>query len=132
MLNILMVDDEPDLDLLIQQRFRTEIKEKRLSFTFARNGTKALEVLAKGTPYDLVVTDLNMPEMNGIELLIQVKKHYPTLKMLVISAYSDQDNIRLATSAGADGFLFKPLDFQEFQSKINACAQSVAQETAAR
>jgi sigma-B regulation protein RsbU (phosphoserine phosphatase) len=121
MLNILMVDDEPDLDLLIQQRFRQDIKAHRLSFTFARHGTQALTILAGDKAFDLVVTDLNMPEMNGIELLLQVKKHYPNVKMLVISAYSDQENIRMATNAGADGFLFKPLNFQEFEEKIHTC-----------
>lgn len=119
MLNILMVDDEPDLDILIQQRFRKEIRDQQIAFTFARNGGQAIRLL-KDTLFDMVVTDLNMPEMNGIELILQAKKLYPDIHMFVISAYSDQDNIRLATNAGADGFLFKPLNFKEFEEKINS------------
>lgn len=121
MLHILMVDDEPDLDLLIQQRFRRDVKEGRLKFTFARNGERALKELEQHPEIALIVTDLNMPEMNGIELLLQVKKLYSDKKMIVISAYSDQDSIKTAQNAGADGFLFKPLSFKEFQEKITEC-----------
>ncbi len=121
MLHILMVDDEPDLDMLIQQRFRHDIKTGHLKFTFARNGERALHELEKHQDITLVVTDLNMPEMNGIELLLKVKKLYPAKKIIVISAYSDQDSITTAKNAGADGFLFKPLSFKEFEEKINEC-----------
>ena len=124
MLHILMVDDEPDLDMLIQQRFRREVKAGQFSFSFARNGERALDILKSKPDISLVVTDLNMPEMNGIELLIQVKKSFPEKKMIVISAYSDQDSIKTATNAGADGFLFKPLNFQDFEYKIRECTDT--------
>ncbi|HBN22167.1 MAG TPA: hypothetical protein DD412_02890 [Holosporales bacterium] len=126
MLHILMVDDEPDLDMLIQQRFRREIREGQFSFSFSRNGERALEILRENPDISLIVTDLNMPEMNGIELLIQVKKSFPEKKMIVISAYSDQDSIKTATNAGADGFLFKPLNFQDFEHRIRECAASAS------
>lgn len=126
MLHILMVDDEPDLDMLIQQRFRREVKEGQFGFSFARNGESALNVLKENPDISLVVTDLNMPEMNGIELLIQVKKRFPEKKMIVISAYSDQDSIKTATNAGADGFLFKPLNFQDFELRIRECTASLS------
>jgi len=119
-----MVDDEPDLDMLIQQRFRREVKAGQFSFSFARNGERALDILKSKPDISLVVTDLNMPEMNGIELLIQVKKSFPEKKMIVISAYSDQDSIKTATNAGADGFLFKPLNFQDFEYKIRECTDT--------
>ena len=125
MLHILMVDDEPDLDLLIQQRFRRDVQANRLKFTFARNGECALKELEQHPQIGLIVTDLNMPKMNGIELLLQVKKLYPNKKMLVISAYSDQDSIKTAKNAGADGFLFKPLNFKEFDEKILACENAL-------
>ena len=125
MLHILMVDDEPDLDMLIQQRFRRDIKAGRLQFTFARNGERALQQLESHSEIGLIVTDLNMPEMNGIELLLQVKKLYPSKRMIVISAYSDQESIKTAKNAGADGFLFKPLNFKEFDEKIQESEESL-------
>lgn len=121
MLHILMVDDEPDLDMLIKQRFRHSVKVGDLKLSFARNGLVALESLAeyqKETPVDLVVSDLNMPEMNGMELLLKGKPLYPEVKFYIISAYSDQESIQKAKSAGADGFLVKPLDFKELDSII--------------
>lgn len=118
-----MVDDEPDLDLMIQQRFRHEVKGGQFQFSFARNGELALKTLETNSDIALVVTDLNMPEMNGIELLIQVKKGFPDKKIIVISAYSDQDSIKTATNAGADGFLFKPLNFKEFEQKLMECSR---------
>ncbi len=121
MLHVLMVDDEPDLDMLIQQRFRRETKAGQFKFSFARNGERALDTLKANPDIALVVTDLNMPEMNGIELLLQVKKAFPDKKMIVISAYSDQDSIKTATHAGADGFLFKPLNFKEFEQRLLGC-----------
>ena len=120
MLHILMVDDEPDLDLLIQQRFRKKIKEGVFQFSFARNGESAKQILTEHSDVRLVITDLNMPEMNGIQLLIYVKKRYPTINLIVISAYSDSNNTLFAKNAGASDFLFKPLDLNEFEEKLNA------------
>jgi adenylate cyclase len=120
MLHILMVDDEPDLDFLIQQRFRNEIKVGVFQFSFARNGEAAKQILAEHSDIRLLITDLNMPEMNGIQLLIYVKKHHPTINLMVTSAYSDSTNTLFAKSAGATDFLCKPLDLNELEKKFNA------------
>ena len=113
-----MVDDEPDLDLLIQQRFRRQIQAGEFDFTFARNGKTALDFLEKHPDIKLVITDLNMPEMNGIELLLQIKKRFADKKVIVISAYSDRDSIQMAKNAGASDFLCKPINLVEFEQKI--------------
>lgn len=118
MLSILMVDDEPDLDLLIQQRFYKEIKSNQYKFLFARHGEEALRYLEQNPDVQLVITDLNMPQMNGIQLLLNVKKKAPDKKVIVMSAYSDQENIETAKKAGACDFLVKPLNFQTFERKL--------------
>lgn len=124
MLRILMVDDEPDLDLLIQQRFRKKVKEGQMSLTFARHGLEAIEHIdhadAPSQRPHIVITDLNMPEMNGLELLIHIKKMRPEILVYIVSAYSDQDSVRTAKNAGADGFLFKPLNFSELDEIVDA------------
>jgi DNA-binding NtrC family response regulator len=113
-----MVDDEPDLDLLIKQRFRREISKRTYKFSFARNGAQALRALKINPDIKLVVTDLNMPEMNGIELMIQLRSRFPQVKNMVISAYSDHDSITTARRAGAIDFITKPIDFVEFERKL--------------
>jgi CheY-like chemotaxis protein len=119
-----MVDDEPDLDLLVQQRFRREISNGIYKFSFARNGTQALQTLEVNPDIKLVVTDLNMPEMNGIELMIQLRSHFPHVKNMVISAYSDGDSIATARRAGAIDFITKPVDFGEFEQKLQHIKQA--------
>ena len=122
MLRVLMVDDEPDLDLLIQQRFRKKIKEGIVSINFARNGSEATDMIdhaeSPSKRPHIVVTDLNMPEMNGLELLIHIKKQYPEINVYIVSAYSDQDSVKTAKNAGADGFLFKPINFSDLDEII--------------
>lgn len=113
-----MVDDEPDLDLLIQQRFRREITAGIYKFSFARNGSQALETLETAHDIKLVVTDLNMPQMNGVELLIKLRQFFPHVKNIVISAYSDGESILSAKKAGAVDFIPKPINFQEFEQKL--------------
>ncbi len=122
MLHILMVDDEPDLDMLIQQRFRRAVKAGDIKLSFARNGLLALKSLSeqkKTTPIDLVISDLNMPEMNGLELLLKANFLYPQVKFYIISAYSDQESIQKAKNSGAKGFLVKPLNFKELDEIID-------------
>lgn len=118
-LEVLMVDDEPDLDFLIKQRFRHKIQQGELTFHFARNGTQALEVLENNPTISHVITDLNMPQMNGLELLLQVKNHYPYICNVVISAYGDQQTIQEALNIGASYFLTKPLNFADFEKILN-------------
>lgn len=114
-----MVDDEPDLDILIKQKFRKRIAAEELSFSFARNGREALSKLEAANDIFLVVTDLNMPEVNGIELVMHVRKKSQTLPIIIVSAYSDRESIDAAKAAGANDFLCKPLRLSELEAKID-------------
>lgn len=114
---ILVVDDEPDVESLISFKFRREIRQEKYAFSFASNGAEAFEkVVAAATneaDIDLVMTDLNMPVMDGLELLTQLNALTQTPRTVVVSAYSDMDNIRAAMNQGAFDFLTKPLNFQD-------------------
>jgi CheY-like chemotaxis protein len=90
---ILVVDDEPDLELLITQRFRAKIKNKEFAFEFAGNGIEALRKLESGTSFDLLLTDINMPGMDGLTLLTRLKELNLLFKAIVVSAYGDLQNI---------------------------------------
>ncbi len=120
---ILVVDDEPDLELLVRQKFRRLIREKELEFAFARNGAEALERLREDPQTDLVLTDINMPVMDGLALLSRITELDSTIKTVVISAYSDMGNIRTAMNRGAYDFLTKPIDFEDLTTTINKTAQ---------
>lgn len=117
-LNVLMVDDEPDLDVLMRGRFRREIKAEQLTLMFALNGAEALRILKKNPTIDCVLTDLNMPEINGLELLWRIKKEWPTIKVHVISAYGDKDSETAALRQGAESFVTKPIDFSKLKELI--------------
>src|SRR5690349_17248261 len=93
---ILVVDDETDLPLLIQQRFRKEIRDKSLEFRFASNGVEALAVMEGEPDIDIVLSDINMPEMDGLTLLSKITDKGPMPKAVIVSAYGDLDNIRVA------------------------------------
>jgi PAS domain S-box-containing protein len=113
---ILVVDDEPDLELLIRQKFRKKIRLKELQFLFASNGVEALAKLQAEPHIDMILTDINMPEMDGLTLLTQLSAlNYPTLKTVVISAYGDLERIRVAMNRGAFDFLTKPIDLQDLE-----------------
>ncbi len=128
---ILVVDDEPDLEHLIRQRFRKEIRQKQLQFIFAHNGFEALEKLQAEPDIDIVLTDIYMPEMNGLTLLTKLNELYPIIKAVIISAYSDIENIRTAMNRGAFDFLTKPLDLQDLEITTNKTLQHVQQMKAA-
>ena len=117
---VLVVDDEPDLELLIRQRFRHHIKNGQYIFEFALNGKEALKKLKENADFDAVMTDINMPEMDGLTLLARLKDddkgHY--YKAIVISAYSDLINIRTAMNRGAFDFLTKPIDFSDLEATL--------------
>src|ERR1700719_4014422 len=115
---ILVVDDEADLETLIQQKFRHQIREGTASFLFARDGVEALSVLATNPDVDLVVTDLNMPRMDGLSLLQKLQESDQKLSTVVVSAYGDMSNIRTAMNRGAFDFLTKPIDFLDFETTI--------------
>lgn len=116
---ILVVDDELSLERLIKQRFRKQIKAKELEFIFVSNGLEALSLLEASSDVDLILTDIRMPEMDGLTLLDKIKKVDPTLKAVVVSAYDELKNIRTAMNRGAFDFLTKPIDFNDLEITIN-------------
>lgn len=128
---ILVVDDEPDLEHLIRQKFRKEIRQKQLQFIFAHNGFEALEKLQAEPDIDIVLTDIYMPEMNGLILLNKLNELYPIIKAVIISAYGDIENIRTAMNCGAFDFLTKPLDLHDLEITTNKTLQHVQQMKAA-
>ena len=115
---ILVVDDEPDLELLIRQTFMMQIYRNEYEFMFAQNGLEAIESLQNNAAIDLMLTDINMPKMDGLTLLSKIKDHHPSLKSIVISAYGDADNIRTAKSRGAIDFVTKPIDLDSLEITI--------------
>ena len=107
---ILVVDDEPDLQLMINQKFRKQVRDNELSFTYAKSGVEALQKLRENGEMDVVLTDINMPEMDGLTLLAKLNEQYPLLKAVIVSAYGDMANIRMALNRGAFDFVTKPID----------------------
>jgi len=122
---ILVIDDEPLLEYLILQLFRHQISTHEFEFYFAINGVQALEKLQSDGSFDLVLTDINMPEMDGLTLLENLPAIDPTLKAVVVSAYGDMQNIRTAMNRGAFDFLTKPIDFADLKITINKTLEFV-------
>lgn len=121
-MKILVVDDEKDVKSLFEMRFRKEIKSNKVEFNFAYSGEEALEILNEMLPEAvLVLSDINMPGMNGLELLEQIKGKYknPPPVVMMITAYGDENNRKTAESLGADDFLTKPVDFPYLKEKLN-------------
>ena len=116
---VLIVDDEPDLEVLIRQRFRRKIKEGEFEFVFAHNGDEALTKLKEDPDLDVVMSDINMPVMDGLTLLSRLTDINRVLKAVIVSAYGDLPNIRTAMNRGAYDFLVKPIDFQDFEVTLN-------------
>ncbi len=116
---LLVVDDEADLELLIRQKFRHQIRNGDIQFVFARSGVEALQKLAEDSTIDLVLTDINMPEMDGLTLLQKLNELNRLLKAIIVSAYGDMENIRTAMNRGASDFVTKPIDFQDLEITIN-------------
>ena len=115
---ILVVDDEVDLEPLMLQRMRRDIRSGRYSFVFAHNGVEALEKLSEDDSIDMVLSDINMPQMDGLTLLEQIPKVDPNIKSVIVSAYGDMKNIRTAMNRGAFDFVTKPLDFTDLRITI--------------
>jgi adenylate cyclase len=115
---ILVVDDEPDLETLVQQRFRRQIRGGEFGFRFARDGVEALDMLASGSDVDMVVSDINMPRMDGLTLLEKIQETADPLSTVIVSAYGDMANIRTAMNRGAFDFLTKPIDFVDLETTI--------------
>jgi adenylate cyclase len=115
---ILVVDDEPDLELLIQQKFRHQIREGTVIFLFARDGVDALAQLQSNGAIDMVVTDINMPRMDGLSLLQKLQETEDKPSTIIVSAYGDMANIRTAMNRGAFDFLTKPIDLPDLEATI--------------
>ena len=124
---ILVVDDEPDLEQLVLQSMRREIRGGRYSFAFARNGAEALERLNGEDEIDIVITDINMPKMDGLTLLEQIPAYGPRYSCMVVSAYGDMKNVRAAMNRGAFDFLNKPIDFEDLRHTIDKSMAHLAQ-----
>ncbi|MDE0679626.1 MAG: SpoIIE family protein phosphatase [Gammaproteobacteria bacterium] len=116
---ILMVDDEPDLEQLVRQRMRREIRSGQYAFLFAGDGVEALETLGEHSDIDLVLSDINMPRMDGLTLLEKIPDIDTDLRSVVISAYGDMKNIRAAMNRGAFDFVTKPIDFDDLRVTID-------------
>ncbi|MCG2459241.1 response regulator [Flavobacteriaceae bacterium F89] len=120
-MKILVVDDEKDVKILFQQRFRKEIKKGELNFVFAFSGEDALNIMkTMEQEAVLILSDINMPGMSGLELLETIKKNYvkPPPVVMMITAYADEENHTMAKKLGADDFLTKPLDFKLLKEKL--------------
>ncbi len=115
---ILVVDDEPDLEALILQKFRRKIGDGSVTFTFARDGVEALTALKANGDIDLVVTDINMPRMDGLTLLQKLQEDEEMVSTIIVSAYGDMSNIRTAMNRGAFDFVTKPIDFPDLEATI--------------
>lgn len=118
MAKILVVDDEADLEVLIKQKFRQKIREQQYEFLFAINGRHALEQLEQHKDVELVLSDINMPEMDGLTLLAKLNEKNLLLKSVVVSAYGDMENIRTAMNRGAFDFVTKPVNFTDLELTI--------------
>ncbi|GAB1543534.1 hypothetical protein NUACC21_62090 [Scytonema sp. NUACC21] len=129
---ILVVDDEPDLELLLRQVFRKKIREKQFNLIFAHNGLQALEKLRSEPDVDIVLTDIYMPEMDGLALLNHINELYPIVKAVIISAYGDLENIRTAMNRGAFDFLTKPINFLDLEITTNKTLEHVQRMKAVR
>ena len=116
---ILVVDDEPDLEPLLLQRMRRAIRAGRYEFVFAGNGLEALQKLDQDEEIDMVLSDINMPQMDGLTLLEQIPDVNPNIRSVIISAYGDMKNIRTAMNRGAFDFVTKPIDFKDLQVTID-------------
>ncbi|HMK25732.1 MAG TPA: response regulator [Chitinophagaceae bacterium] len=122
-MKILVVDDEKDVQVLFEQRFRKEIRDKEIEFVFAFSGEEALVYLHKHEHEAvLILSDINMPGMSGLDLLGHIKKKYlkPPPVVMMITAYGDKENYDMAMKLGADDFLTKPLEFNVLKEKLKA------------
>ncbi|HEX8386610.1 MAG TPA: response regulator [Rubricoccaceae bacterium] len=116
----LVVDDETDVQFLFTQKFRREVRQGLLEFVFATSGQQALEELRNGAAADVVVvlSDINMPGMSGLELLSTVREEFPGLEVYMVTAYDDGELKTTALEGGARGYLTKPIDFSTLKEEV--------------
>lgn len=127
MAKILVADDEPDLEVLIKQKFRKKIRSGEYEFIFAVNGRDALDKLDMFPDVDILISDINMPEMDGLTLLQRLNESSPLIKSVIVSAYGDMANIRTAMNYGAFDFLTKPINFEDFAITVDRTLQHAQQ-----
>ena len=126
--SILVVDDESDVAELYRQRFRREVRQGTYRMHFANSGEDALDKLAGGVEPNLIaiLSDINMPGMDGLDLLAEVKRHYPELPVMMVTAYGDDERRRRARELGAVDFLSKPIDFELLKEQLGRLPDAVA------
>jgi adenylate cyclase len=124
---ILIVDDENDFEQLIRQKFRRQIREQVYEFIFAKNGKEALDKIEENPDIEIVFSDINMPIMDGLTLLVKLNEKNPLLKAVIVSAYGDMDNIRIAMNRGAFDFICKPIQFADLELTLLKTLKYVTQ-----
>lgn len=127
MAKILVADDEVDLEMLIKQKFRRQIREQKYEFIFALNGNDALDKMVQNPDISIVLSDINMPEMDGLTLLSKLTQSNPLVKAVMVSAYGDMQNIRSAMNLGAFDFVCKPVSFDDLELTIEKTIKHVTQ-----
>lgn len=127
MAKILVADDEADLEVLIKQKFRQKIRDQQYEFLFAANGAEALQKIQQNPDVDIVLSDINMPEMDGLTLLSRLREANPAIKAIIVSAYGDMDNIRTAMNRGAFDFITKPINFEDLSITMTKTLEYVGQ-----
>jgi adenylate cyclase len=127
MSKILVADDETDLEVLIKQKFRRQIRENKYEFYFALNGREALSVLQEHPDISILLSDINMPELDGLSLLSKLNESSSLVKTVMVSAYGDMENIRTAMNRGAFDFVMKPVNFEDLELTIEKTIQHVLQ-----
>lgn len=126
-IKILSVDDELDLEILLTQYFRRKIKKGEYEFAFAHNGLEALQMMLAKPDFDVILSDINMPEMDGLTLLTKINEmRNPALKCIMVSAYGDMENIRTAMNRGAFDFTTKPINLEDLELTIEKAAEQIA------
>jgi adenylate cyclase len=127
MAKILVADDEADLEILIKQKFRQKIRDQQYEFVFASNGNDALDKIQQHPDVDIVLSDINMPEMDGLTLLSRLGESNPLIKSVIVSAYGDMENIRTAMNRGAFDFITKPINFEDLSLTMEKTIRQVTQ-----
>ena len=121
-MKIMVVDDEQDVQFLFEQKFRRELRQNLISLDFTLSAEEALEKIQSQTQLieclSLILTDINMPGMNGLQLLKIIKENFPRLKVFIITAYDDENNYLIAKKYGADEYITKPIQFDKLKEKI--------------
>src|SRR5271170_3807511 len=123
---ILAVDDEADFELLIRQRFRRQIRSQEFTFRFAHHGEEALTVLDEEPDIELLLLDINMPVMDGLTLLAELRERQSDVRAIIVSAYGDMTNLRTAMNRGAFDFVTKPVDLNDLEVTIDKTLEAIA------